>query len=556
MKHTGLIVNIILGFLLLGGSRAQAADQELPVMDGKKVVATVNEEPIYLEELNRAILSTHASRPKVEKAGRVDYSGIMKRLINIRLILLEAKNMGFDELPEITGAVDKYSRETLMELLLEGQVKDVGVDEEAVEKRYRAAVREWLIRSVSFKNEENARWFESQLKGGEDFDRIVKKAVADGLAEADERAEYVKDRDLRRPLDELVADMTVGAVSPVVKIDTKKFVVFKIEDVRIPEVEDPEARWNARRETLDQNRIAAARNYYDDLKRKYAKVDQTLVDKLDYESKAPGLEKLLQDQRVIAKISGEPPITVADLTEALKQKFFHGFDLAVAGKRVNKAKNPVLQDMLQRRVLLKEARNRDIDETEEYLQRVKDYRDSVIFGAFVNKVVAPEIKLDLKELEADYQADLAKYSSPQMVRIKSLVFHQRPAAVQAIDQLQRGADFDWLSAHAQGQVDLDVPGILKFADRPITIDSLPADVQKATAGVKSGDFRLYAAPGGPFYVLYIQQTVAPRTKPFEEVKDEVAKKVYNDKLKKSVEFWADQIGKYYPVKIYRADLAK
>jgi hypothetical protein len=143
-----------------------------------------------------------------------------------------------------------------------------------------------------------------------------------------------------------------------------------------------------------------------------------------------------------------------------------------------------------------------------------------------------------------------------MLRIKSLVFHKRQDAVEAIAKLQKGADYNWLSSIAQGQVDPSSTGLLKFGDRPLTITSLPDGVQKAAAGVKSGDFRLYAGPQGYFYVLYIFQTVEPQTKPFEAVQEEVAKKVYNDKLKKAVVFWADQLRKYYPVKIFRADLAK
>jgi hypothetical protein len=106
MKYMGFIIKILLiGFLLLE-SAGFASDQNLPVIDGKKAVASVNEEPISLQELNRAIASSHASRPQGQKAGRIEYSDIMRRLINTRLIVLEAKNMGLNELPEIQKLVD------------------------------------------------------------------------------------------------------------------------------------------------------------------------------------------------------------------------------------------------------------------------------------------------------------------------------------------------------------------------------------------------------------------------------------------------------------------
>jgi len=76
--------------LLLAAGRLVAAEGKLPVIDGKKTVATVNDEPITMGELNRAIAASHAGRSEDKKAGRIDYSDILARMINTRLLLLEA----------------------------------------------------------------------------------------------------------------------------------------------------------------------------------------------------------------------------------------------------------------------------------------------------------------------------------------------------------------------------------------------------------------------------------------------------------------------------------
>jgi hypothetical protein len=554
MKYISSIIKILLiGFLLLE-SAGFASDQDLPVIDGEKAVASVNEEPITLKALNRAIASAHASRPQGQKAGRVDYSDIMRRLINTRLIVLEAKNMGLDELPEIQKQIDGYSRQTLMELLLEFHVKDIAVDEKEVQKIYRETVREWQIKTVRFKNEKTAKLIESQLADGADFDQTVQKAVTDGLAEGGREAEYIKDRDLLPPVAKLVATMPTGAVSPVVALGKNKFVIFKLEGQRFPENEDPAARASARREALNRKRIEAAGNYARTLREKYVKLDQKLLDELDFESKEPGFENLLQDQRIIAEIKGETPITVADLTRAIKKKFYHGVKLAIDGKRVNKKKAEIFEDMLQRRVLHKAALAQGLDQTDRYAERVKDYESSVIFGVFVKKAVAPEIKLEIKELQAYYKENPATFASPLMMRIKSLVFRQRQNAVAAIHKLQKGTDFKWLGANADGQVDPNTTGLLKFDGKLLTQTSLPEDVRQAVEGVVAGDFRLYADARGNFYVLHVYQVVSPRQEPFEAVSKEIAEKVYNQKLKKALEFWADQLKEYYPVEIYRAEL--
>ena len=59
------------------------------------------------------------------KVGKVDYSEILDRLVNAKLILLEVRNMGLDELPEVKESVDSYSRGALMAVLLKQQTKGI-----------------------------------------------------------------------------------------------------------------------------------------------------------------------------------------------------------------------------------------------------------------------------------------------------------------------------------------------------------------------------------------------------------------------------------------------
>jgi len=551
-----LLISLPCFFIPATPGYAKAPNQDLPIIDGKKAVASVNDEPISLEELDRAVAASHTDRPKGEKAGRIDFSDIMQRLINTRLIVLEAKNMGLDELPEIREALDTYSKQALRELLLEDHVKDIHADDEDVEQRYKDLVREYKIKSLRINKEADAKQIETRLKAGEDFEEVLQKAVDWGIGEADSEGTYVKSKDLTLPVAQLVEQMEVGAISPVLSIGKKGFVVFKLEGIRYPLDEDPKARQIAYQQALNQKKVEAARQYYDDLKKKYVKLDETLLDGLDYESGTAEFQKLSADKRVLARIKGEKPITVSELTAAIEAKFYHGVEMAAENKRINNKKADILEDMLQKQLLLKEALKQGLDKTDEYRQRVKEYEISLIFGAFVQKVVAPDIKLDLKDLKTYYAQHGEQYTSPKLLRIKSLIFGKRSDAVAAIDKLKKGTDFNWLGSNAQGQLDPNTQGILNFGGQLITLNSLPEKVQKALSGVKTGDFRLYESPLDFFYVLYIYQVVPAKLQPFEEVRQEIAKEVFKDKLKKSVELWADKLREYYPVEIYRADLKK
>ena len=539
---------------LFTGLPGYGSEGNLPVIDGKVTVATVNDDPITLEEFNRAIAEAHATNPRGKKAGRIDYSAIMNRMINTRLIIIEGRNIGLDELPEVKNDIEAYSQETLIKILIEGQVKDIKADPEEVEKDYQELVKEWKITTVRFENEEAAKKFTAELQAGTNFEEAVKRARSAGLASEVDESRYLKDQDLTLPVARLVAKMKVGSVSPIVSIGKKGFVVFKLEGMRFSEKEDQEARKKAELQVLNRKRVQAAKEYYQGLERKYVTVNKELFAALDYESKEPGFEKLLQDTRVLAEIKGGRPLTVGEFSKALKQKFYHGIEQAIAGKRINRLKDQVLASILQRRVLLMEATKQGIEKTAEYISSVKDYEISVIFGAFISKVIAPDITLDGKELRAYYQKNSEEYTTPEMMRIKSLVFSKKSEAVEALNKLTAGTDFNWLSSNAEGQVDKNTKGLLNFDGTLLSIRSLPADLSRAVLGAKPGDFRMYESSEGQFYVLYIYQVTPAKPRPFDDVRQEIAKKVYAHKVEKAVEDYAEKLKEYYPVEIYARDL--
>ena len=546
---------LLLGLIFLCATQAMAADQKLPIVDGKKIVATVAKEPITLEELNRAIAAAHAERPRETTAGKVDFSNILNRLITTRLIALEARNMGLDELPEIKSAMDAYARQLQMEILFERHVSDIRVDEDEVDQTYEALVREWKIKSLRLKKRADALQIESQLKAGQDFDKVVQKAIEWGLGEADAEGEYLQNKDLAQPVAQLVSKMRIGSISPMLSIGNKGFIVFKLEDTRIPEVKDPHARKLAIRQALNNKKVAAAKAYYQSLKQRHVKFfDQALLDSLDYEIPAPDFEKLLKDRRILVNIKGEKSITVGELTRALKQKFYHGVQRAIESKRINPKKQRVLEDIIQKRILLKEARTQGIDRTDEFKSKVKSHEIASLFGIFIDKVVAPNIQLDNETLRTYYQNHSEDFATPQMIRIRSLVFWNRDDAVAAIQKLKAGTDFTWLGSNADGQVDKNEKGRLNFEGKLLTQNGLPADVQKAVSNAKPGDFKLYESPQGHFYVLSINQIIPPKSQPFESVRKEIAKKAFDEKVRATIEQWAEQLKEYYPVKIYKTDL--
>ena len=177
MRRFGSIFRWAFVLLLLSCGAAIAAKQGLPVIGGKKAVATVNGEPISLEEFRDMLASLHEGAGEKQAGGARNYSDLLRRMIDGKLVLQEARNIGLDTLPDFRETVAMFEKQMLRQTLLARQVKDVRPDGKEVETVYRDLIREYRIRSYRFAKEEDAKQAEEDLRAGSGFDNVMNRMV-------------------------------------------------------------------------------------------------------------------------------------------------------------------------------------------------------------------------------------------------------------------------------------------------------------------------------------------------------------------------------------------
>jgi len=531
----------------IGLGAAFAFAQGLPVVKGKKIVASVNGEAITLEELARAIGEIKKESAPGTKADRKREQDVLQRLINIRLIVQEARSIGLDKLPENKMMVDAYAKEALREELVEKVVGGARADDKEVDKIYKDAVREWKINAVLCDKEDDAKRFEAELKAGKNFVELAKAFKANGRAKQIEEGVYLKPKDMDPQFGRAVSSMAVGSTSSVVRTTTG-FAVLRLEDVRYGE--NAEEKEKARQTVLERARREALQAYNESLKKKFVTVKQDVLDAVDYAAPSPSFDALLKDTRVVAEIKGDKPVTVGELTEQLRYQFFHGLERAMERKRLNARKGVTLDGIIHRRLFRHEALRRGLDKTESYRAKLREYEAALLLGTFIRKVIQPDIKLTEAEVRAYYDTHVKEYSAPEMMKIRSLAFMKRGDAENVIQKLKEGAEFQWLAAHAEGQADSNASGVWSFDGKPVMTEDLPEGMRKVLTGAKAGDVRLHASGDGYFYALVIQDVIPSKPQPYEEARQVLAQRVMGDKVKAAVEDYAGKLRSASDVKVY------
>jgi parvulin-like peptidyl-prolyl isomerase len=509
-----------------------------PAVNGRTAVATVNGEPVTLAEMEARLGSMHQGVQDASAApSHPDPMAVLERIIDARLVVQEAKSIGLDRQPEVIDRLASTRLALLKSGVARNAVRTVTAPDPAdVEKAYRDRVREQSLGMVVFRTEDDARAFAAVVSGGADFEDRGARAVAAGQATKKQPAQFVRAADLRAEVAQASAGLDAAAVSAPFRLDDG-FAVVKCFAVRYPD--DPQARKDASEAALKAKKEALIQQYTDDLRRRDTHLHKDVIASLDYHAKTPGFEALRKDTRVVADITGGKPVTVKDLTERIEQTFYHGVQQAIDRKRVNPEIPSILDRLMMERVIEVEAKRLGVERQESFVSGMKEESDSVLFDAFVKKVIDPEVSLSEPELHAWYDGHKEEISSPEMVRLESLSFQRRDDAQAALERLRKGSDPKWLKANAPGQTKEDraEEGRLPQDGSLVATSALPEPLRKALEGAREGDARLAGDEAGPFDVVVVRQKVPAAPLPYEEAREAVASKVFGTKRKAALDDW-------------------
>ncbi|MGE5172522.1 MAG: peptidyl-prolyl cis-trans isomerase [Betaproteobacteria bacterium] len=555
--------------VLIAGTTAcvSTSTHKLPLIEGKEVVATVNGDPIIREEYEQEISSLHANmsgeketldqliagnKAAEKKAGRLDYAGLLKRMIDARLIVQEAKRIGLNELPEVREEVENYSQKAQRTFLMNQVLKDVKPDESMVDELYKKAIHEWKFKSVMFPNEDDAKHMEAEIKAGGNFDNLVSKAVANKKARESMDEGYLIGNELLPQIYDALLTMETGSASPVINVPGG-YALVKLEDGRVEE--SPEKRKSAAEEALRLKKMAVAQTFIESLKKNLVKTDTELLDSLDFETADDPFEKMTKDGRVIAEITGDGQITVSDLAGAVQRKYFHGVERVIGKKGLNAKKIQVMDEMVEKKALGQEARNQGIDKTSAYTVTVKVYENALTFGMFLQKVVLPEIKITEPEIKAYYDGHRSDYTSPERMKLDSVVFKKRSDAEEAMRKLRAGDQLSWIKENATGQVQLDKDdsAVLILDGHDVLSPGMAEGLKSALSGASAGDFRLYESPEGYFYAISVVAVYPSVTQDYAAVRQLIAKQLYNEHVQAAVAGWVEKLRNVAAVNVYLKD---
>jgi hypothetical protein len=171
-----------------------------------------------------------------------------------------------------------------------------------------------------------------------------------------------------------------------------------------------------------------------------------------------------------------------------------------------------------------------------------------VFNTFIEKVIAPDVKVTEADAIEYYEKHKAEFTAPQMYKLDGFAFATNKEAQSAIDKLKAGTDFAWLKQSAPGQIPADKRA-LQFDGNTVSASTLPSGLAKALTNARTGEYRLYSAKEGEVYVVKVVDQVAPAPQPYVDAREPIAKKLFNEKLMVAMKEYASKLRKQQRVDV-------
>ncbi|UCD70793.1 MAG: peptidyl-prolyl cis-trans isomerase [Syntrophobacterales bacterium] len=266
---------------------------------------------------------------------------------------------------------------------------------------------------------------------------------------------------------------------------------------------------------------------------------------------------------ILAQVN-EELITLEEFNNELRDiKLEHG-KLPEGRESLDQLKTALLDQIIDRKLILGEARQMDIQVSEQEINKAilalkRDYAGES-FKAMLNgrgmsfeewkrrvkeKLLAEKVihsvaqfasPIDDKSVRQYYMEHIEKYSFPEQVRARQIVVATETEAKEILRRLRRGTDFAELAQEKSMMPERVYGGDLGFFAR----GEMPEAFDEVFSLKVGGVSKVIKSPYG-YHIFKVDEKVEAKVREFDEVKDEIAHQIRKNKREQIYYNWLSEL---------------
>lgn len=517
------------------------------VETGDRTVAQIGDEEITVDQLRKFI----AGLPKEAKAEttRVEEAkNHLNTMINIQLLIMEAKAADLDKSPEFRARLERVQREKLISIF---QDRELEVEEEVVEDEVREyAERMGLTRAVRLADimvpsRENASAALRELKNGVPFGQVAQKWSINKktAAQGGDLGRYTTREHMVMPLQDKLFSLALGEVSEPIKIGGNYSIFTVIADSTI--------------ELSPQRRLAIQMGLK---KEKKQRALSTLVtefkEKYHLELDREGLALIVEKVRGGSSFASETErnivlyrydggeITAQDLADAghvLKGNALA--QLSDSSQVIAFAERHVVPNAM----LVEAALRAGVDEEAEAVEWLGNQANQLLISALRARLLRAKVTIAENELRQFYEAHAERYMHPEQIEVQEVLVETEAEALRLMEQIQKGARLGDLAKKysIRSLEDLDEEGRFHFhLFEQAFLGGFVEVAEKAEIGVLTGPAKVDEG-----YSIFKVLSRDRKRETFQEAEWRVRSQLRREKNRKAFNLFIEEVRNKYASKV-------
>ncbi|MBI5055089.1 MAG: peptidyl-prolyl cis-trans isomerase [Nitrospirae bacterium] len=478
------------------------------------VLAIVEGEPITEGDLEYSLEIAHR-REDLSSAKGIDISQYMQKLVDDRLIAIEAKRAGVEKYPEVQNKIEAYIlRESVVKLYNEEIEKKINVSEADIVDYYKKNNEEFSLGIIELSSEKDAQDIMEKLKKGEDFKKLAAENSTH-VSKKDGGEITLQRRSMGSFFEEAASGLKPGDLSGIKQSGDKYYIVKLINRQEAPEEGLEKVRGSIAAQLKSQKAKDRSNEYLRDLREKIKpRINNELLSSINLKGGNEEREKWAGDERPLVEID----------STTLKVKDF----VAMLSSSDENIKEPVLNRWIDRKLVDVEALARHYELNSDLKDMLQRYKNQILKDAFTNKMLVPQIKISDQEMTAYYSAHKEDFANPLRYKLQQITVKTREEAEDILKSLKNGADFSWLAKTKSIGPNASTGGTTDW----LVKEQLPAEIKSIIDTLNPGDIGPVVEADSNFEIFRLQEKTPKEFIEFNNVKPVIQRKVFMEKFKK------------------------
>jgi peptidyl-prolyl cis-trans isomerase C len=212
-------------------------------------------------------------------------------------------------------------------------------------------------------------------------------------------------------------------------------------------------------------------------------------------------------------------------------------------------KRTLVQNLIRRQLILQQADTAAFRNDPLIMQSVKNYEDTLVIDKYLREHIAQRMVVSEEELKNYYKWNRPNFGAPAKVEARHILLRSRADAEKVMEKLRQGADFVQLANDYSIDLPLARQGGL-MAAIPIKKDEALAELDRVLFSLNEGEVSDIVETEYGFHIIRVDKIIPPEIKSFEEVKEEIKKKLIWQKHNEAYNEMAAQLEQKAEIEIF------